>query len=55
MEPIDLPSWADIFKFAPIASIIIGIVAVGWWARGRDKDEHIKTLKDLIEYLKRER
>lgn len=48
-----LPTWAEIIKMAPITAIILGVAFAGWYLRGKDKDDHIKTLRDWIDHLKK--
>ena len=48
----EIPAFTDLYKAAPIATITVLIVFVGWWARGRSSNKHIETLKEFIEHLK---
>jgi len=48
----NLPSFSEFLKAAPIATMTMVIVGVGWWARGISAQHHINSLKEFVEYLK---
>ncbi len=45
---MEIPTFTEIARIAPITSIILLVGAVGYFAR----TEHIKTLKEFIDHLK---
>ena len=52
---MEIPAWSEIFKAAPLATIICFIVFFGHWLRNAEvkrQDEHLIYLKHLLE-LKR--
>ena len=53
MELPELPTFEQIFRIAPITTLILFVVAlgfyVGWWSRG----EVIKLLKEWLDDLRR--
>lgn len=41
-----------VIKIAPVVTVTITVLLVGWLARGWAENAHITTLKEFIEYLK---
>jgi len=50
--PEILPIFDKLLVVAPIATIVVLVLFIGWYIRGLTSKEHIKTLKDFIDYLK---
>jgi len=50
--PIEIPTFAELFRLAPVITLVIIIVAVGfyvgWWSRG----EVIRVLKAWLDDLR---
>jgi len=49
---MNIPTLREILSAAPLATIVLTIAAVGFYAAHIIYKEHIKTLKEFIEYLK---
>lgn len=47
-----IPTLGELMRIAPVVTITIVIMAIGWWARGKIVEEHITSLKEFIEFLK---
>ena len=49
---MEMPPVSDIFKAAPIASIICGVVFFGYWLRGKEAEAKQQTIEILRELLR---
>lgn len=49
-----LPSWDEILRAAPIATVVLGVAFAGWYARGIDTAKHIASLTDEIKWLRKQ-
>jgi len=48
-----IPSWSELFRIAPIATMTLTVAGVGFFAGVWLKRSHLKDLKDFITYLQR--
>ncbi len=55
MEQPDLPTFQELIVAAPIATIVMIVVGIAFWAGYRSREEHIKTLKEWLEDYRRKR
>jgi hypothetical protein len=53
MNEIDspIPTFAELMEVAPTVTIVILVVAIGYWAGFKSREDHIETLKQWVEYL----
>jgi len=51
-EDSPIPSFAELMEVAPTVTIVLMVVAVGYWAGFKSREDHIESLKSWIEYLK---
>jgi hypothetical protein len=49
---MEMPPVSDIFKAAPIASIICAVAFFGFWLRGKQVESQDKTIEILREILR---
>ncbi len=49
----NIPSWTELFRIAPIATMTLTVAGVGFFSAVWIKRAHIKDLKEFIDYLKR--
>jgi len=49
---MELPTIEDFFNVAPIATTAAVLIALGWWARHKSAEAHIKDLRATIEFLR---
>jgi len=47
-----IATFDQIVRIAPIASIVLAIVGLGYYIGRWSQNQHINSLKDLIKYLK---
>ena len=52
MNETPIPTLAEFLEIAPIATTVVLIVAFGFYAGYKSRDDHVETLKSWIEYLK---
>ncbi len=50
---IDPPTWDQISRIAPAATIALTIAAIGYWAGWWSRGETIKTLKEWLDSLRK--
>ena len=50
-----VPTFADLLSIAPIATMTCLVIAVGYWAGWRSRDDHIETLREWIKSLKNDK
>ena len=49
---MELPTFSEVLQAAPVAMIVMLVTYFGYWITSTIYNEHIKTLKDFVEYLK---
>lgn len=47
-----LPSFSELLTAAPVATLTVLILYVGWFLRGKASKDHIADLKQFIDFLK---
>ena len=47
--------WDHILKVAPITTIVLGVVYASYWIVSKIYDGHIKSLREFIDYLKKDK
>jgi len=52
---MDLPSLEQAFVIAPLVTLTLGIIALGFVAGYRARSDHIETLKSWIDSLGRKK
>ena len=50
---MEIPSFSQLARIAPITVIVLMVAGIGFYAAKVIYTEHIKSLKEFIEYLKR--
>ncbi len=49
---MDIPSFSELYRLAPIAVLIVSIIAIGFFAGFKSREDHIKNLLDFLKYFK---
>ncbi len=50
---IESPTITQLFEMAPVATVVLLIAGIGFWAALRVSKRHIESLERMIEYLKK--
>lgn len=45
---MEFPSFQELLEVAPIATIVVLIVGIGFWAGVKSQQPHIETLKEWL-------
>jgi hypothetical protein len=50
---MDIPTFAEIFRIAPIVAILVGVISLGFIVGYRSRSDHIKSLVEMLKDLRR--
>ena len=47
--PVELPTLQEFYEVAPITTLVLVIVGIGYWVGRQSTRDHIQTLKDWLD------
>jgi hypothetical protein len=50
---MDIPTFSELFRLAPLVVIIVSIISLGFVVGYRSREDHIKNLREFIQHFKR--
>jgi hypothetical protein len=49
---MDIPTFSELFRLAPIAALVVGIISLGFVVGYRSREDHVKNLLDFLNFFK---
>lgn len=50
---MDIPTFNELFRLAPIVVIVVGVISLGFVVGFRSREDHIKNLVEFLKDLRR--